>query len=120
MKVEPPVRRPRSRTTERRGAQAGAGDAGLLVRLGGQEGAGAEGRDQERLLGAGSPDIADALALTFAAPVQRRHAIDIYDIGRRPTARQEYDPYANLERGYDPYSYGRNARNDYDPFADIR
>lgn len=46
---------------------------------------------KKRLLGAGSPDIADALALTFAMPV---HAAVPHRLrGEKP---REYDPYRNL------------------------
>jgi hypothetical protein len=46
---------------------------------------------KKRLLGAGSPDIADALALTFAAPVAPRQAMDdLVAVSRR--GRREYDP----------------------------
>jgi hypothetical protein len=60
---------------------------------------------KKRLMGAGSPDIADALALTFAAPVHARNQFDALGLHRRRNPRQEYDPYAFLERGWD-----------YDPF----
>lgn len=46
---------------------------------------------KKRLPGAGSPDLADALALTFAHPVSKRSPLDAY---RNKTTRQEYDPYA--------------------------
>jgi len=58
-----------------------------------------EGKDQikKRLQGAGSPDLADALALTFALPVAKKVAEDIY-IKRRKEATQkaEYDPYTRI------------------------
>ena len=58
-----------------------------------------ESKDQikKRLQGAGSPDLADALALTFALPVAKKELEDIY-IKRRKVATQkkEYDPYKVL------------------------
>ena len=58
-----------------------------------------ESKDQikKRLQGAGSPDLADALALTFALPVAKKEMEDIY-IKRRKEATQktEYDPYKVL------------------------
>ena len=52
---------------------------------------------KKRLQGAGSPDLADALALTFALPVARKEMEDIY-IKRRKEATQktDYDPYKIL------------------------
>jgi hypothetical protein len=51
---------------------------------------------KQRLQGGGSPDLADALALTFAYAVGKKNLRDIYD---RPKTREvEYDPYAG-ERG---------------------
>ena len=58
-----------------------------------------ESKDQikKRLQGAGSPDLADALALTFALPVAKKVPEDIY-IKRRKVATQkkDYDPYKVL------------------------
>ena len=58
-----------------------------------------ESKDQikKRLQGAGSPDLADALALTFALPVAKKQPEDIY-IKRRKQAAQktDYDPYKAL------------------------
>jgi len=58
-----------------------------------------ESKDQikKRLQGAGSPDLADALALTFALPVAKKIPEDIY-IKRRNDNKQkvEYDPYSRL------------------------
>ena len=55
-----------------------------------------ESKDQikKRLQGAGSPDLADALALTFALPVAKKIPEDIY-VKRRKEATQQvdYDPY---------------------------
>ena len=52
---------------------------------------------KKRLQGAGSPDLADALALTFALPVAKKEMEDIY-IKRRKVATQktDYDPYKIL------------------------
>lgn len=49
---------------------------------------------KKRLQGGGSPDMADALALTFAYPVARRHPLDALGIKRQKN--KEYDPYATL------------------------
>ncbi len=47
---------------------------------------------KQRLQGGGSPDLADALALTFAYQVGKKVLRDIYD---RPKKREtDYDPYA--------------------------
>ena len=58
-----------------------------------------ESKDQikKRLQGAGSPDLADALALTFALPVAKKIPEDIY-IKRREAAtkKEEYDPYTRV------------------------
>jgi len=58
-----------------------------------------ESKDQikKRLQGAGSPDLADALALTFALPVAKKIPEDIY-IKRRKEATQQvdYDPYREV------------------------
>ena len=58
-----------------------------------------EGKDQikKRLQGAGSPDLADALALTFALPVAKKVPEDIYIKRRNETTQKaEYDPYSKL------------------------
>lgn len=49
---------------------------------------------KKRLPGAGSPDIADALALTFAYPVFPRKYLP--ETAGRPGAAKEYDPYAGI------------------------
>ena len=58
-----------------------------------------ESKDQikKRLQGAGSPDLADALALTFALPVAKKEMEDIYI--KRPkvaTQKKDYDPYTRI------------------------
>lgn len=58
-----------------------------------------ESKDQikKRLQGAGSPDLADALALTFALPVAKKEMEDIYIKRRRETThKKEYDPYTRI------------------------
>ena len=58
-----------------------------------------ESKDQikKRLQGAGSPDLADALALTFALPVAKKVPEDIYIKRRKQaTGKTEYDPYSRL------------------------
>jgi len=55
-----------------------------------------ESKDQikKRLQGAGSPDLADALALTFALPVAKKEIEDIYTKRRKKaTGKADYDPY---------------------------
>jgi hypothetical protein len=55
-----------------------------------------ESKDQikKRLQGAGSPDLADALALTFALPVAKKEMEDIYIKRRKEaTGKADYDPY---------------------------
>lgn len=49
---------------------------------------------KKRLQGGGSPDMADALALTFAFPVAKRHPLDALGIKRQKN--KEYDPYSAL------------------------
>jgi len=58
-----------------------------------------ESKDQikKRLQGAGSPDLADALALTFALPVSKKQPEDIYIKRRKETTQKaEYDPYTRM------------------------
>ena len=58
-----------------------------------------ESKDQikKRLQGAGSPDLADALALTFALPVGKKEVEDIYIKRRRETKhKKDYDPYSRI------------------------
>jgi hypothetical protein len=56
-----------------------------------------EPKDQikKRLQGAGSPDLADALALTFAYPVRKKLPQDIY-IKAQKRGAKEHDPYRTL------------------------
>lgn len=51
---------------------------------------------KKRLQGGGSPDMADALALTFAYPVKKRTPFDIYGIQQNGGKEKEYDPYARI------------------------
>jgi len=55
-----------------------------------------EGKDdiKARLKGGASPDIADALALTFAAPVVKRTELQVAQHASRQRERGSYDPYA--------------------------
>ena len=58
-----------------------------------------ESKDQikKRLQGAGSPDLADALALTFALPVAKKEMEDIYIKKRKEaTHKKDYDPYTRM------------------------
>ena len=45
---------------------------------------------KKRLQGGASPDMADALCLTFAAPVHKRSPFDAY---RNKQQGRDYDPY---------------------------
>lgn len=56
-----------------------------------------ESKDEikKRLQGGGSPDLADALALTFAYPVGKKLPTDIYTKGKQGS-RAEYDPYSRV------------------------
>lgn len=49
---------------------------------------------KKRLQGGGSPDMADALALTFAYPVRKRLPQDIYTKGKSRS--HDYDPYKSM------------------------
>ena len=51
---------------------------------------------KKRLQGGGSPDMADALALTFAYPVRKRAPKDIYARMTRANNKEDYDPYAKI------------------------
>lgn len=51
---------------------------------------------KKRLQGGGSPDMADALALTFAYPVKKRPMIDIYDRSKSSNGAKEYNPYDRM------------------------
>lgn len=50
---------------------------------------------KERLQGGASPDMADALALTFASPVAKQPEIERY---RQPKKPRDYDPYSGILR----------------------
>jgi hypothetical protein len=52
---------------------------------------------KRRLQGGASPDLADALALTFAAPVRPRN-VDIYQRARDQKRRGEWDPYGRMHQ----------------------
>lgn len=56
-----------------------------------------EPKDQikKRLQGGGSPDLADALALTFAYPVHKKLPQDIY-VKAQSRQQKDYDPYASV------------------------
>ena len=55
-----------------------------------------ESKDEikKRLQGGASPDLADALALTFAYPVRKRSVFDKYK--RKYKSDEEYDPYKHV------------------------
>lgn len=54
-----------------------------------------ESKDQikKRLQGAGSPDLADALCLTFASTVRKKMPEDIYVKRQEQSKRNDHDPY---------------------------
>lgn len=68
-----------------------------------------ESKDEikKRLPGAGSPDLADALALTFAFPVAKKRLFS-------PNNRHDYDPIARSQ------SCLTRSGADYDPLANLR
>jgi len=51
---------------------------------------------KKRLQGGGSPDMADALALTFAYPVRKRTPKDIYSRMVKNAVKKDHDPYATM------------------------
>lgn len=55
-----------------------------------------EPKDDIKKRGLPSPDLADALALTFAHPVAKKSIFDQYQRGMHDNRRREYDPFANL------------------------
>lgn len=58
-----------------------------------------EPKDDIKKRGLPSPDLGDALALTFAAPVEKRHVpIHKNVAGVRAGPRRSYNPYENLKR----------------------
>lgn len=68
-----------------------------------------EKKESMKARGLASPDSADALAITFAVPVPvGEFFASPYRFSRpeRPGQRQEYDPYAGLNRGHDPLQAG--------------
>jgi hypothetical protein len=57
-----------------------------------------ESKDQikKRLQGAGSPDLADALCLTFASTVRKKLPEDIYVKRKEQNKRNDHDPYKEV------------------------
>lgn len=55
-----------------------------------------EPKDDIKKRGLPSPDLGDALAVTFAHPVAKRSPIEEARRGMHDTRRREYDPFANL------------------------
>ena len=53
---------------------------------------------KKRLQGGASPDLADALAVTFAHPAVKRVRDPVLRRGAHSTTRRQYDPFANLNR----------------------
>lgn len=58
-----------------------------------------ESKDDIKKRGLPSPDLGDALALTFAQPVAKRQRGLERQIHLQNTARSRHDPYANLRQG---------------------
>jgi len=82
--------------------------AAPTYRYDGQDRIALESKDDIKARGLPSPDLGDALALTFAYPAARRKPAFM-----RPESRGEYNPL-DLAHGVQPRSYGT-----YDPFAGI-
>jgi hypothetical protein len=55
-----------------------------------------EPKDEIKKRGLPSPDLGDALALTFAYPVAPRDPIELIAPGARVRKREDYDPYATM------------------------
>jgi len=53
---------------------------------------------KKRLQGGASPDIADALALTFAHPVRAETPEEIFGIRTPRSRRKDYDPLERFDR----------------------
>ncbi len=51
---------------------------------------------KKRLQGAGSPDLADALCLTFAHPVAKQEPKDIYIKAQERAIKKDHDPYKSI------------------------
>jgi hypothetical protein len=65
-----------------------------------------EKKEDMKKRGVSSPDIADALALTFAMPVMRSEFAG-REGPQQPMVKHEYDPYAHMAQDYDPLSEER-------------
>jgi Terminase large subunit, T4likevirus-type, N-terminal len=68
-----------------------------------------ESKESMKERGLGSPDMADALALTFAYPVQPNAYAGRAAANRTPMVQTDYDPYnepaqSNVRRDYDPFN----------------
>ena len=68
-----------------------------------------ESKDDMKKRGIGSPDIADALALTFAYPVQANRNAGRAAAFLRPQVQADYDPYQDAPRP--------TVRHEYDPMG---
>lgn len=71
-----------------------------------------ESKDDVKKRGLPSPDLGDALALTFALPVQKKAHPD--GIPRKHTAMREHNPYADVGRALDDHY------TDHNPYENIR
>ena len=71
-----------------------------------------ESKDDIKKRGLPSPDIADALALTFAHPVEKKPQND--GIPRRQGPMREHNPYAGLSRTLD------ESPAEHNPYANLR
>lgn len=56
-----------------------------------------EPKDEIKKRGLPSPDLGDALALTFAHPVAVRTMFDRYGVGMHKSKTRDYDPFAKLQ-----------------------
>jgi hypothetical protein len=78
-----------------------------FVLKGGRDAIQLESKKDMKKRGLSSPDIADALALTFAYPVQPNANAGRAGAFNRPVVQHEYDPFAHasnqVQHEYDPY-----------------
>jgi hypothetical protein len=66
-----------------------------------------ERKEEMKKRGIESPDMGDALALTFAMPVAPKHTKEVTVYPWNAAKRKPYDPLARMNGDYDPFTYGR-------------
>lgn len=66
-----------------------------------------EKKEDMRKRGLESPDIADALALTFAIPIAMHDSAG--GPHRKETVKSEYDPFSHMHQDYNPYAHREEA-----------